>query len=93
MDSSKAWRDPHEKYISFMSSLIMATTNIGEVVVDVTAGIGVSYFTCHHIMVFIFYVSFYLNLSFATKTSVHACKQLGQNIIAIEEDKDIFNRV
>ena len=54
MDSSKAWRGPREKNISFMSSLIMATTDIGQVVVDVTAGVGMSYLTCHHIMVFIF---------------------------------------
>ena len=79
-----------------MSSLIMATTDIGEVVVDVTAGTSMSYFTCHHILVFILYVSFYLFLltfSFATGTSVHACRQLGRHTIALEEDDDIFNRV
>ena len=62
MDGSKAWRGPREKDISFMSSLIMATTDIGHVVVDVNAGVGMSYFTCHHILVFIFYVCFYLSL-------------------------------
>ena len=62
MDGSKAWLGPREKDISFMSSLIMATTDIGEVVVDVTVVTCISYFTCHHILVFIFYVSFYLSL-------------------------------
>jgi hypothetical protein len=42
MDSSKAWRGPREKDIAFMSSLIMATTDIGHVVVDVNAGVGMS---------------------------------------------------
>jgi hypothetical protein len=96
IDGSKAWRGSREKDIFFMSSLIMATTDIGEVVVDVTASIGMSYFTCHHIMVFIFYFSFYLSLltfSFAIGTSVHACRQLGRHIIALEEDEDIFNRI
>ena len=32
MDGSKAWRGPREKDIFFMSSLIMATTDIGDVV-------------------------------------------------------------
>jgi hypothetical protein len=54
MDGSKAWRGPREKNISFMSSLIMATTEIGQVVVDVNADVGMSYFTCHHILDFIF---------------------------------------
>ena len=54
MDGSKAWRGPREKDISFMSFLIMATTDIGQVVVDVNAGVGMSYFTCHHIQVFNF---------------------------------------
>ena len=61
MDGSKTWRGPREKDISFMSSLIMATTDIGQVVVDVNAGVGVSYFTCHYILVFILYVCFFLN--------------------------------
>ena len=59
MDGSKAWRGPREKDVSFVSSLIMATTNVGQVVVDDTAGIGMSCFTCHHNLVFIFYVCFY----------------------------------
>ena len=42
MDGSKAWRGPREKDIAFMSSLIMATTDIGQVVVDVNAGVGMS---------------------------------------------------
>jgi hypothetical protein len=54
MDGSKAWRGPREKDISFMSSLIMATTDIGHVAVDVNVGVGMSYFTCHHVLFFIF---------------------------------------
>ena len=54
MDGSKAWRGPREKSIFFMSSLIMATTDIEQVVVDVNVGVGLSYFTCHHILVFNF---------------------------------------
>jgi hypothetical protein len=54
MDGSKAWRGPREKDISFMSSLIMATTDIGQNVVDVNTGVGMSYFICHHVLVFIF---------------------------------------
>jgi hypothetical protein len=42
MDGSKAWRGPREKDIDFMSSLIMATTYIGQVMVDVNAGVGMS---------------------------------------------------
>jgi hypothetical protein len=42
MDGSKAWRGPREKDIALMSSLIMATTDIGQVVVDVNAGVGMS---------------------------------------------------
>jgi hypothetical protein len=42
MDGSKAWRGPREKDIAFMSSLIMTTTDIGQVVVDVNAGVGIS---------------------------------------------------
>ena len=42
MDGSKPWRGPREKDIAFMSSLIMATTDIGQVVVDVNAGVGMS---------------------------------------------------
>ena len=42
MDGSKAWRGPREKDIAFMSSLIMATTDIGHVVVDVNTGVGMS---------------------------------------------------
>jgi hypothetical protein len=42
MDDFKAWRGPREKDIAFMSSLIMATTDIGQVVVDVNAGVGMS---------------------------------------------------
>jgi hypothetical protein len=42
MDGSKAWRGPREKDIVFMSSHIMATTDIGHVVVDVNAGVGMS---------------------------------------------------
>ncbi len=42
MDGSKPWRGPREKDIAFMSSLIMATTDIGHVVVDVNAGVGMS---------------------------------------------------
>ena len=59
MVGSKAWRGPREKDISFISSLIIATTDIGQVVVDMNAGVGMSYFTCHRILVFIFYVCFY----------------------------------
>jgi hypothetical protein len=54
MDGSKAWRGPREKDISFMSSLIMVTTDIGQVAVDVNVGVGMSYFTCHHVISFIF---------------------------------------
>ena len=42
MDGSKAWHGPREKDISFMSSFIMATTDIGQIVVDVNAGVGMS---------------------------------------------------
>jgi hypothetical protein len=42
MDGSKAWRGPQEKDIAFMFSLIIATTDIGQVVVDVNAGVGMS---------------------------------------------------
>ena len=35
----------------------------------------------------------FANLSFATGTSVHACRQFGCQIVALEEDDDIFNRV
>jgi hypothetical protein len=42
MHGSKAWRGPREKDIAFMSSLIMATTDIGQVVVDVNADVGMS---------------------------------------------------
>ena len=42
MDGSKAWRGPREKDIAFMSSLIMTTTDIGHVVVDVNTGVGMS---------------------------------------------------
>jgi hypothetical protein len=42
MDGSKVWRGPREKDIVFMSSLIMVTTDIGQVVVDVNAGVGMS---------------------------------------------------
>ena len=59
MDSSKAWRGPREKDISFMSSLIMATTDIKHVVVDVNAGVGMFYFTYHLILVFVFNVCIY----------------------------------
>ena len=62
MDGSKPWRGPREKDIGFMSSLIMAITDIGQVVVDVNAGVGMSYFTCHHILVFIFYFCFFFPL-------------------------------
>jgi hypothetical protein len=62
INGSKAWRGPREKDISFMSSLIMATTDIGQVVVDVNACVGMSYFTCHHVLVFIFYVCCFLSL-------------------------------
>ena len=64
MDGSKAWRGPREKDNTFMSSLIMATTNIGQVVVDVNAGVGMSYFTCHHILVFIFYLLLFIFSNF-----------------------------
>ena len=33
------------------------------------------------------------NLSSATGTSIHACRQLGRHIVALEEDEDTFNRV
>ena len=62
MDGSKVWRGPREKYISFMSFLIMVITDIGHVVVDVNVGVGMSYFTSHHILVFTCYVCFYLSL-------------------------------
>jgi hypothetical protein len=42
MDDFKAWRGPREKDIAFMSSLIMATTDIGQVVVDANASVGMS---------------------------------------------------
>jgi hypothetical protein len=42
MDGSKAWCGPREKDIAFTSSLIMATTDIGQVVVDFNAGVGMS---------------------------------------------------
>jgi hypothetical protein len=32
-------------------------------------------------------------MSSATGTSIHACRQLGRHIVALEEDDDIFNRV
>jgi hypothetical protein len=42
IDGSKAWRGPREKDIAFMSFLIMATTDIGHVVVDINADIDMS---------------------------------------------------
>ena len=49
-----------------------------------------SYHGFHFLSLFLL---IFANLSFATGTSVHACRQLGRHIVALEEDEDIFNRV
>jgi hypothetical protein len=35
----------------------------------------------------------FANISSTTGTSIHACRQLGRHIVALEEDEDTFNRV
>jgi hypothetical protein len=35
----------------------------------------------------------FANYSSATRTSIHACRQLSRHIVALEEDEDTFNRV
>jgi hypothetical protein len=44
-----------------------------------------------HFLCLLFFI--FVNLSFAAGTSVHACRQLGRHIVALEEDEDTFNRV
>ena len=94
MDGPQAWRGPREKDISFLSSLIMGTTDFGDVVVDVTAGTGMYHFfhlnqSFQRFFIFDIITNDYL----ATGASVHACKQLGRHIVALEDDKDIFTKV
>lgn len=69
IESQKAmvpWRGAREKDPHFMECLIEATTDVGDVVVDVLASTG---------------------------AAVRACRCIGRNIAALEEDPDIYHNL
>ncbi|KAG0504442.1 hypothetical protein KC19_N032100 [Ceratodon purpureus] len=60
------WRGAREKDVLFIESLIRATTDPGDVVVDIGAGTG---------------------------ASIKACRQSGRNIVALEDDQELYTEV
>ena len=50
--------------------------------------VNISLFSIYKFLFFLF-----ANISSATGTSIHSCRQLGRHIVALEEDEDTFNRV